>query len=138
MTTFRHGTQVARDSLFPCDAFGAAPDERTREVRPPSTRSFARVALRTFIDRDGQAWQVWKVQPSTDGRALRPDFRVGWLCFERLKGGDRCRLAGSEVPTNWEELPDERLDLLRRICDPGTPARGIVAIEHESEADQRP
>jgi hypothetical protein len=91
------------------------------------------MALRTFVDSDGQTWQVWNVQPSADGRALPPDFRVGWLCFERLDGNDRCRLAGTNVPSNWMDLPDERLDLLRRICDPGTPASGVMVIERESE-----
>lgn len=49
---------------------------------------------------------------------LEATYREGWLCFERLDGTDRSRLALSEVPASWETLSEERLDLLRRVAEP--------------------
>jgi hypothetical protein len=47
-------------------------------------------------------------------------FRGGWLCFEKVDQGDRCRLTLTEVPAGWDSLSDERLDLLRRVATPVT------------------
>lgn len=91
------------------------------------------MALRIFADTDGQPWRVWSVQPSVSGIAVRPTFQEGWLCFERLEGGDRCRLAATEAPDGWAELPDERLDLLRRMANPGAPARATMQMEREKD-----
>lgn len=72
--------------------------------------------LRSFIDRDGEEWRVWSVTPDPHAaNTLGADYRAGWLCFERMDGGERRRLALSDVPAAWEALPDERLDLLRRV-----------------------
>ena len=90
------------------------------------------MALRTFVDRDGQTWRVWNVQPSAGGRTVRPGFQEGWLCFEREDGSDRCRLPGTDVPADWLDLPDERLDLLRRLCHGGTPVHGTKTLEDQS------
>jgi hypothetical protein len=74
------------------------------------------MALRVFADRDGQEWNVWRVQPTTGSQSLHERFREGWICFEQVSGIGRCRLPLDEVPPGWEELPDDRLDLLRRVA----------------------
>jgi len=89
------------------------------QVRLPSPNQHRCVALRTFADRDGQHWRVWSVQPSSRGISVRAEFRQGWLCFERLDGSCRCRLSAGSAPDDWEVLPDERLDLLRRMAGTG-------------------
>lgn len=74
------------------------------------------MTLRIFTGQDGEPWRVWDVHPSGDVRMVRPTLMDGWLCFERLDGGARLRLPRCDVPDRWEELPDERLDLLRQIA----------------------
>jgi len=74
------------------------------------------VALRIFADRDGRQWRVWLVRPSAGGRAVRPSFQDGWLCFERLDGSCRCRLSVKSAPDDWDNLPDDRLDVLREMA----------------------
>lgn len=77
------------------------------------------MALRTFADRQGDEWRVWSVTPTiTAAITLDEAFRGGWLCFERMEGGERCRLTLTEAPAGWEALPDDRLDLLRRVATP--------------------
>src|SRR3954471_4268258 len=75
------------------------------------------MALRTFTDRNGTDWNVWLVQPGASGNNFQERFREGWVCFERVGGGGRCRLPLSEMSPAWESLPDDRLDLLRRVAD---------------------
>ena len=75
------------------------------------------MALRIFADRDGQKWRVWNVQPTASGFAVRPTFQDGWLCFEHLDGSCRCRLSALNAPEQWEALPDEQLDTLRRAAE---------------------
>ena len=79
------------------------------------------MALRSYLDREGDEWRVWSVVPGANAAAtLDEEFRSGWLCFEKATGGDRRRLPMSEAPDDWEALPDERLDLLRRVATPVT------------------
>jgi len=87
------------------------------------------MALRTFSDKDGVRWNAWHVIPSGlgGGSSYPSRFRDGWVCFERLTGGGRCRLPLSEIPDDWESLPDERLDLLRKIAE-SNPATGTVEM----------
>jgi len=47
---------------------------------------------------------------------VRPEFRQGWLCFERLDGSCRCRLSAASAPPDWDALPDDRLELLQRMA----------------------
>jgi hypothetical protein len=83
------------------------------------------MALRSFEDREGTQWRVWSVVPATSAAVtLDEEYRSGWLCFERLHGGDRRRLTLSEAPASWETLSDDRLDLLRRVAMPVTSAAG--------------
>lgn len=77
------------------------------------------MALRRFEDREGNLWRVWSVVPAANAAVtLDEEFRGGWLCFERVEGGGRCRLTLSEAPAAWESLSDERLDLVRRVATP--------------------
>jgi len=78
------------------------------------------MALRTYSDRSGCDWNVWSVQPPASEH-VQETLREGWLCFQRPGGGDRYRLPMSDVPPMWEELPDERLELMRRMAALGPP-----------------
>lgn len=101
------------------------------------------MALRVFADREGRGWQVWDVQASTGARGVREDLRDGWLCFELVGGGERCRLPFADVPPGWEQLPDERLELLRRSATTEQPSRraqrftGEHAVIQDEEAARR-
>lgn len=80
------------------------------------------MALRVFSTREGEQWRVWSVIPATNAAVtLDEAFRGGWLCFEELNSGERRRLALTEAPAAWDALPDERLDLLRRVAAPVVP-----------------
>lgn len=72
------------------------------------------MALRTFVASDGSTWTAWLVQ--TSGLAGVPGSPTEWLAFQNEEGTERRRLL--EVPQNWEKLPDERLDLARRMAEP--------------------
>ena len=91
--------------------------------------------LRVFTDRMGRAYQVWPVHPSSG--EVRQALRAGWLCFEAVSGGQRYRLPIRGVPFGWEQLPDERLDLLLRVAAP-SPARSasMSATEAAEIADE--
>jgi len=81
----------------------------------------AGMALRTFLAADGTRWSVWRVEPAAIGagpRALTP-----WLAFVDERGKECRRLF--EIPPNWEVLPPDRLDLLRRIAEPAC-SRGLM------------
>jgi hypothetical protein len=94
------------------------------------------MALRSFPDRTGTIWNVWNVQAPTVERSVQEPLRDGWLCFQRADGGDRCRLPLSDAPPVWEELPPERLDLLRRMAELSPPSGSTpqyVSPERESE-----
>ena len=91
------------------------------------------MALRTYIDRDGAEWRVWCVVPdAVSSASLGEYYRHGWLCFERVDGSDRRRLAMTQAPMNWEALSAERLDVLRLVAEPAT-RRASAA--HSAEGD---
>jgi hypothetical protein len=92
------------------------------------------MAVRMFTDRSGQQWSVWRVQPTSSTAGLQERFRNGWLCFERADGESRARLPLDDVPTGWEALPDERLELLCRLAEVASRPRGVTPIEaHEAQ-----
>jgi hypothetical protein len=72
------------------------------------------MALRTFLASDGSSWTAWLVQ--TSGIAGVPGAPTEWLAFQNEDGTERRRLL--EVPSNWDKLPDDRLDLARRMAEP--------------------
>ena len=97
------------------------------------------MAVRVFTDRAGQQWNVWRVQPTTSTAGLQERFQNGWLCFERYDGGGRARLPLDDAPPAWEQLPDERLELLCRLAEVASRPRGVTPaqahITQESEED---
>lgn len=90
--------------------------------------------LRVFPDHEGREWQVWNVQPSTGDRGVRKDLSAGWLCFELVGGGERCRLALTEVEARWEQLSDARLEALRRMATTERPSRRSLLLSGEQAA----
>ncbi|HET9683658.1 MAG TPA: hypothetical protein VFP15_06110 [Gemmatimonadaceae bacterium] len=72
------------------------------------------MGLRTFVASDGTTWTAWLVQTSGIGGV--PGTPSEWLAFQNDTGTERRRLL--EVPEGWDALPDERIDLLRRIAEP--------------------
>lgn len=72
------------------------------------------MAIRTFLASDGTRWSVWRVEPGPIGS--QPRTLIPWLAFVDERGSECRRLF--EIPPNWESLPPERLDLLRRMAEP--------------------
>ena len=93
--------------------------------------------LRTFLSRDGTTWSVWRIDSVS--AAVVPGTPTEWLCFQDTEGTERRRLF--EYPENWDELPDERLDLLRKMAEAvklwqrPSPPGGVQRIEDASSAD---
>jgi hypothetical protein len=82
----------------------------------------ARMALRSFVSRDGATWTAWQVRAETTTNI--PGTPAEWLAFQSADGTERRRLL--EVPDGWDQLPDDRLDLLRRMAEPVT----LLASRH--------
>lgn len=93
------------------------------------------MTLRVFTDRDGNDWQVWNVDPSSQHMGVRVDLRDGWLCFERVDGGGRCRVALSDAPPAWERLPAHALDRLRRAAAATRSSRAVTRPREEALGD---
>ena len=94
------------------------------------------MALRKFSDRSGCVWNVWNVERPSFGASVQEHLREGWLCFQQADGGERYRIPLGDVPPVWEELPPERLDLIRRIAvlSPATgPMRRVPSPERRTE-----
>ena len=78
------------------------------------------MASRIFKDPAGTLWTVWDVIPGTHNpgtrqlQALPEEMSGGWLCFESLAGKRRLY----PIPAGWEELSEDRLDLLCRSAFP--------------------
>ena len=94
----------------------------------------ARMALRSFLSRDGTTWTVWQVR--ADSPTSVPGTPTEWIAFQNADGTERRRLL--DAPPGWDELPDDRLDLLRRMAEPVT----LLASRHSPpagvEAQERP
>jgi hypothetical protein len=100
------------------------------------------MALRVYSDGDGNEWRAWPVTPSTGASTLGISYRDGWLCFERVDGSDRRRLAMAQVPPAWDALPDDRLEVLCRMAEPASrrppsATGGDVADARKVETQQR-
>jgi hypothetical protein len=84
------------------------------------------MSLRTFRARNGSIWSVRRIESTAT--VIVPGAPREWLAFQDESGTDRRRIFN--VPPNWEDLSDERLDLLRRYAEPSrfqpraTPPRG--------------
>jgi hypothetical protein len=81
------------------------------------------MGLIEFDDSEGIRWRVWHVEtPPSRAHLMDPQYRNGWLVFERADGGDRRRL--NQVPEDWASLGPDRLTLLCRIAVPVPAAKG--------------
>ena len=82
------------------------------------------MGLITFDDQEGVRWRVWKVEtPAAQAHLMDPNYRTGWLVFEREDESERRRL--SQVPDDWQSLAPQRLDELRRLAiSANTPRSG--------------
>ena len=103
------------------------------------------MAIRVYKDPEGGEWRVWRVVPDTISFAtLDESYREGWLCFERVSGGDRRRLSMARVPAGWDGLADDRLDALRVLAEPaalraatGTHRAGGTEPDHAPRGKKR-
>ena len=98
------------------------------------------MGLVEFTDNDGVRWRVWHVDtPPARAHLMDPQYRNGWLVFERQDGTDRRRL--NQVPEDWASLPRERLALLCAVAVPVTAGRttptGTQAAWTNGDADAR-
>jgi hypothetical protein len=88
--------------------------------------------LRTFISSDGTPWTAWDVR--ADGAGALPGAPTEWLAFQNADESERRRLTAP--PPRWEEMSDDRLDLLRRMAHPApllsrrhSPPSGVAAVD---------
>jgi hypothetical protein len=94
------------------------------------------MTIRSYTDRDGHEWSAWVVIPAPDSIAYQERFRDGWVCFERAGGSARSRIPLSEVPPAWESLPDDRLDLLRRVAEMTSSSRSTAQRSADAAREQ--
>ena len=98
------------------------------------------MGLVEFSDNDGVRWRVWHVDtPPARAHLMDPQYRNGWLVFERQDGTDRRRL--NQVPEDWASLPRERLALLCAVAVPVAASRttptGTQAAWTNGDAEAR-
>jgi hypothetical protein len=72
------------------------------------------MGLRNFLGSDGERWNAWIVSAGNVGSI--PGTPLEWLAFQNEDGTERRRLFS--IPAEWDNLPEERLDLLRRMAEP--------------------
>src|SRR5512133_3901068 len=64
------------------------------------------VGLIDFKDATGVSWRVWQVEtPAASAHLMDPNYRSGWLVFEREDGKERRRL--QQVPEDGSSLSPE-------------------------------
>jgi hypothetical protein len=75
------------------------------------------VGLIDFKDAEGVSWRVWQVEtPAKSAHLMDPNYRSGWLVFEREDGAERRRL--QQVPEDWSSLPPARIAQLCAVASP--------------------
>jgi hypothetical protein len=75
------------------------------------------VGLIEFADSSGIRWRVWHVEtPAARAHLMDPQYRSGWLVFEREDGSERRRL--SQVPDDWASFGLHRLAQLCAVAVP--------------------
>jgi hypothetical protein len=75
------------------------------------------MGLVEFADGDGVRWRVWHVEtPPSRAHLMDPQYRNGWLVFEREDGVERRRL--NQVPDDWASQGNARLALMCRAAVP--------------------
>jgi len=90
--------------------------------------------MRRFLGRNGESWRVWSVLPHVSRVGVPATLSRGWLCFAPEDGAARFRLPMDDAPPAWESLPDDRLELLRRVAELTT----SNATQDAHEAPQTP
>ena len=75
---------------------------------------------RTFVDGDGEEWQVWDVFPTTD---VRHTLVGGWLTFQSAR--EKRRVA--PVPLYWMSADDAELLRLLKAAKPAVERTGLRA-----------
>ena len=78
------------------------------------------MSYRTFVDDNGEEWQVWDVFPSTD---VRRTLVGGWLTFQSER--EKRRLA--PVPLYWVSAGDDELCRLLASAKPAPERTGARA-----------
>lgn len=71
------------------------------------------VAIREFRDSNGVVWRVWTTIPSS-ARSVIPELGEGWLSFD----SEVERRRFGPIPKGWEQMSDERLELICRVAVP--------------------
>lgn len=80
------------------------------------------MGLVDFADAEGIRWRVWHVEtPPSRAHLMDPQYRNGWLVFEREDGTDRRRL--NQVPEDWASLGSARLAQLCQVAVPVVAAK---------------
>ena len=72
------------------------------------------MSIRTFRARNGSTWSVRRIESSAT--VTVPGAPREWLAFQDEGGSERRRLFN--IPADWQDMSDERLDLLRRHAEP--------------------
>ena len=98
------------------------------------------MGLIDFADGDGVRWRVWHVEtPASRAHLMDPQYRNGWLVFEREDGTERRRL--NTVPDDWTALSKDRLAQLCRVAIPvvggKTPNSGQQPVWSRADAESR-
>ena len=70
------------------------------------------MASRNFVDSRGVSWRVWSTIPE-QASVLTTQFAGGWLTFEGEQGLRRL----APIPSDWESVPENRLELYCRVAD---------------------
>ena len=86
--------------------------------------------IREFRDSTGTTWRVWGMVPRASG-VYDESLRAGWLTFENASGARR-RLA--PIPRGWEDVPQDRLELMCRAADPVARPSGSTARQEDPDA----
>ena len=98
------------------------------------------MGLVEFSDGEGIRWRVWHVEtPASRAHLMDPQYRNGWLVFEREDGTERRRF--NQVPDDWASLPPARLALLCQVAAPVLPSRNTPTAPQQAwarpDADSR-
>jgi hypothetical protein len=82
------------------------------------------MALRTFTDARGAAWQAWDTLPE---KLVSNTLEGGWLTFQRE--GEKRRLA--PIPLYWATASEEEL---RKLLDRARPVGQLAVPRPDSDA----
>lgn len=95
------------------------------------------MAVREFIDEEGQTWRVWCILPESIHPVTRAEdyladcYQLGWLVFETTSGAEKRRLC--PYPRDWEHTDQEALRSMLAKSEAVRPRRtsGETTIDRE-------